>query len=122
MSQSWFERCTLWSGPNNDGVGPFGEHVGSIADIDVCAVGGDGIRDALWRAGPGRALEALGAAGSARETHVFLLVGLNDVLGRTGNGMGVVGGLCALARQDWDFLSINCINSNVQYSSYSLVD
>ena len=91
------------SGRNNDGVEPFAMLFGS--SLDVFAVGGDRVSHALWRAGPGGALAALGAAGTAED--IFLLVGLNDVL--DGVGSGVVGGLLYLARQDWDSMPTSCI-------------
>ena len=81
--------------------------------MDVCAVGGDKVSNALWRAGEGRAVEALGAAGQAMKTDVFILLGFNDISARALGGAGkglemdmnagsekvvsdVVGGVCAL--------------------------
>ena len=115
FGDSWFERFT-YEGRNN-GVGPFEQHIRSCADqVDVCAVGGDKVCNALWRSGEGRAVEALGAAGTAAQTDVFILLGINDVaaraLGKRGTGKGlemdtdtgsekvvsdVVGGVCVLA-------------------------
>ena len=113
FGDSWFERFT-YAGKNN-GVWPFSEHVRSCADqVDVCAVGGDKVSNALWRSGEGRAVEALAAAGTAKKTDVFILLGINDISARALGGKGlemdmntgsekvvsdVVGGVCALARE-----------------------
>ena len=82
--------------------------------MDVCAVGGDKVSNALWRSGEGRAVEALAAAGTATKTVVFILLGINDISARALGGKGlemdmntgsekvvsdVVGGVCALARE-----------------------
>ena len=66
--------------------------------VDVCAVGGDKVCHALWRSGPGRAMEALEAAGTAAQTDAFILLGINDVMGGGERVVeDVVGGVCALA-------------------------
>ena len=55
----------------NNGVRPFKDHVRSCADqVDVCAVGGDKIGNALWRAREGGEVKALARAGSAVKTGV----------------------------------------------------
>lgn len=92
FGDSWFERFT-YEGRNN-GVGPFAEQVRSCADqVDVCAVGGDKVSNALWRSGEGGAVDALGAAAMAAQTDVFVLLGINDIaaraLGKKGAGKGL---------------------------------
>ena len=39
----------------------------------MCAVGGDKVKNALWRAGDGSEVKALARAGSAVKTDVFIL-------------------------------------------------
>ena len=74
FGDSWFERFE-----RNNGLGPFVEHVRSCADqVDVCAVGGDKVCNALWRSGEGGAVEALGAAARASKTDAFIL-GSNSI-------------------------------------------
>ena len=91
FGDSWFERFL-----RGNGVVPFADHVRSCADqVDVLAVGGDRLQNALWRSRQGRAVEALRAAGMAMQTDVFILLGLNDVTAR-GKSSDVVGGLYAL--------------------------
>ena len=70
--------------------------------MDTCAVGGDKVNNALWRAREGGAVEALAAAGKAVKTDVFIMLGINDVTMRADSGTetvisDVVGGVFALA-------------------------
>ena len=66
--------------------------------MDVLAVGGDRVANALWRAREGGAVMALGAA-MAWQMDVFVLIGLNDVTSGKRVGQDVVGGVCALAAE-----------------------
>ena len=58
------------------------------------SVGGDKVSNAVWRAGEGGAVEALGRAGMAVQTDVFVLLGINDIMAAQALGKkGAVKGL-----------------------------
>ena len=125
FGDSWFERFT--SERRNNGTRPFTDHVRSCADqVDVCAVGGDKVSNALWRSGEGGALEALAAARRALKTDVFILLGINDITARAsakkgaaGKGFSekissdVVGGVCTLAGELKERLRSDCTRIHV---------
>ena len=101
--------------------------------VDVCAVGGDKVSNALWRSGEGGAVEALAAAGKAIKTDVFILLGINDITARAldkkgaaGKGLemdsdtgsekvpsDVIGGVCALAVELKARLQSDCTRIHV---------
>ena len=94
--------------------------------VDVCAVGGDKVSNALWRSGEGGAVEALAAARTAVKTDVFILLGINDVtsraLAKKGNAgkefnekisSDVVGGVCTLAAELKARLRSDCTRIHV---------
>ena len=100
-----------------------------FADV-LCKLplGGDKIDNAVWRAGPGGAVEALAAAGSAVQTDVFIMLGINDVTKRAPSNkvvLDVVGGVWALARElkarlQSDCTRIHFLGSQQQMTSAKL--
>ena len=56
------------------------------------------VSNALWRVREGRAVEAMGVM-AARQTDVFVLIGLNDITSGKKVTSDVVGGVCAIVEE-----------------------
>ena len=79
FGDSWFERF-LWVGGPSGAVEPFESIVRPCVDhLDVFAVGGDKTCNAVWRATEGGAVATLSQRVVADETHLIILLGINDV-------------------------------------------
>ena len=81
-------------------------------------MGGDKVKNALWRCGEGGALEALAAAGRAVKTDMFIMLGINDVTMREDRGSekvtsDVVGGVFALATKLKTRIQSDCTRVHV---------